>query len=226
MSKAFHQSIADRIARHHDDRNAFRDLLGSLRRLCSVGDDNVRLESGQFGRECGEPVHSVIEPPLDEKVLAFDIAQFTQPFSEGLLADLRGQHSDAPFTGSGLLRLRRKRRYQRRCTEKRDELAPLHSITSSARASRVGGTARPRAMAVLRLIASSYLVGACTGRSPGFAPLRMRSTYDADGLRRRPRRRDRQPNDCCWHGAADPGCPLTGRYRGQSGHWPTMSEPS
>jgi hypothetical protein len=39
-----------------------------------------------------------------------------------------------------------------------------------------GGTSRPSALAVLRLIASSYLVGACTGRSEGFSPLRMRST--------------------------------------------------
>jgi hypothetical protein len=51
-----------------------------------------------------------------------------------------------------------------------------HSITSSARTSSVGGTSRPRALAVLRLITSSYLVGACTGRSAGFSPLRMRST--------------------------------------------------
>ena len=51
-----------------------------------------------------------------------------------------------------------------------------HSITSSARASSVGGTSRPSALAVLRLITSSYLVGACTGRSAGFSPLRMRST--------------------------------------------------
>jgi hypothetical protein len=51
-----------------------------------------------------------------------------------------------------------------------------YSITSSARASSVGGTSRPRAFAVLRLITSSYLVGACTGRSAGFSPLRMRST--------------------------------------------------
>ena len=35
---------------------------------------------------------------------------------------------------------------------------------------------RPSAFAVLRLITSSYLVGACTGRSAGFSPLRMRST--------------------------------------------------
>ena len=51
-----------------------------------------------------------------------------------------------------------------------------HSITSSARASNVGGTSRPSALAVLRLITSSYLVGACTGRSAGFSPLRIRST--------------------------------------------------
>src|SRR5262249_58897597 len=40
-----------------------------------------------------------------------------------------------------------------------------HSITSSARARSVGGTSRPSALAVLRLMTSSYLVGACTGRS-------------------------------------------------------------
>jgi hypothetical protein len=43
----------------------------------------------------------------------------------------------------------------------RNELAPPgdHSITSSARASRVGGTVMPSALAVLRLITSRYLVG-------------------------------------------------------------------
>src|SRR5262245_32765981 len=48
----------------------------------------------------------------------------------------------------------------------------VHSITSSARASSMGGIVRPSALAVIRLI-SSYLVGACTGRSAGFSPLRM-----------------------------------------------------
>src|SRR5262245_9463901 len=54
-----------------------------------------------------------------------------------------------------------------------------HSITSSARASNVGGISRPSALAVLRLMTSSYLVGFCTGRSAGLSPLRMRSTYEA-----------------------------------------------
>src|SRR5262249_25387364 len=67
-----------------------------------------------------------------------------------------------------------------RAAEQRDELATAaHSITSSARASSVGGTSRPSALAVLRLIASSNLTGACTGRSAAFSPLRMRSTYEA-----------------------------------------------
>jgi hypothetical protein len=52
-------------------------------------------------------------------------------------------------------------------------------LTSSARASRVGGISRPSALAVLRLITRSYFTGACTGRSAGLAPLRMRSTYPA-----------------------------------------------
>jgi hypothetical protein len=51
-----------------------------------------------------------------------------------------------------------------------------HSITSSARARRVGGTVRPSALAVLRLIAISNFIGCCTGSSAGFSPLRMRST--------------------------------------------------
>jgi hypothetical protein len=51
-----------------------------------------------------------------------------------------------------------------------------YSMTSSASARSLGAMVRPIAFAVLRLITSSYLVGACTGRSAGFSPLRMRST--------------------------------------------------
>jgi len=52
-----------------------------------------------------------------------------------------------------------------------------HSITSSARASSDGGTVRPSALAVMRLITSSNLVGCSTGRSEGLAPLRILSMY-------------------------------------------------
>src|SRR6516164_3247796 len=77
-----------------------------------------------------------------------------------------------------LLRACRERPRHRRAAHERDELAPLHhSITSSASASRVGGTVRPSVFAVLRLITSSNLVGCKTGRSAGFSPLRMRPVY-------------------------------------------------
>src|SRR5262249_52057905 len=56
------------------------------------------------------------------------------------------------------------------------ERASLHSITSSARSENAGGMLNPSAFAVLRLTTSSNLVGACTGRSAGFAPRRPRST--------------------------------------------------
>ena len=70
-----------------------------------------------------------------------------------------------------LLRARRERP-RRRTAEQRNELAAFHhSITSSARASTVGGISRPSVLAVLRLITNSNLVGCTTGKSPGFVPL-------------------------------------------------------
>jgi putative ABC transport system substrate-binding protein len=51
-----------------------------------------------------------------------------------------------------------------------------YSITSSARASSEGGTVRPSAFAVLRLMTRSNLVGCWIGRSAGFAPLRIWAT--------------------------------------------------
>src|SRR5262249_2341021 len=54
-----------------------------------------------------------------------------------------------------------------------------YSITSVARSRVDVGTVRPSALAAVRLTTSANLVAACTGRSAGFSPLRMRSTYDA-----------------------------------------------
>src|SRR5262245_35885881 len=49
-----------------------------------------------------------------------------------------------------------------------------HSITSSARASSVGGTAMRSILAVSALMTSSNLLACTTGRSAGLVPLRMR----------------------------------------------------
>src|SRR6185295_10112761 len=50
-----------------------------------------------------------------------------------------------------------------------------YSTTRSARSNSDRGIVRPSALAVLRLSASSYLVGCTTGRSAGLAPFRILS---------------------------------------------------
>src|SRR5262249_47553108 len=111
-------------------------------------------------------------------IAPFDITEVAHPAHEFLanLIVVRGSRSDvSDARGLGRLLRARRERPRGRAAEQRDELAAAHSITSSARASKLSGTVRPSALAVLRLITSSYLVGACTGRSDGFSPLRMRS---------------------------------------------------
>src|SRR5262245_62554804 len=54
-----------------------------------------------------------------------------------------------------------------------------HRITRSALAKTFGGTVNPICFAVFRLITSSNFVGCSTGRSAGFAPFRILSTYVA-----------------------------------------------
>src|SRR5262249_10473540 len=123
---------------------------------------------------------SLCPPILDCDGTAFGPPELAQPLHESggpfALGHRRAlaQKSD----GRQLWRLLRARRERPRCraAKQRDEGAAPHSITSSARASSESGTVRPSALAVLRLITNSYLVGACTGRSAGFSPLRMRST--------------------------------------------------
>src|SRR6516165_8718060 len=55
-----------------------------------------------------------------------------------------------------------------------------YSITSSARSKKSRLRFRPSALAVFRLITSSYLVGRSIGRSAGLAPLSILSTSVAD----------------------------------------------
>src|SRR5476649_2414305 len=52
----------------------------------------------------------------------------------------------------------------------------LYSITSSARERNVGGTVRPSALAVLRLITSSNFVGCSIGMSFGCLPCKILCT--------------------------------------------------
>jgi len=67
-------------------------------------------------------------------------------------------------------------RPRRRAAEQRDELAPFHSITSSARTRIVSGIVIPKALAVLRFTASSNLAGRSIGRLLGSVPAKILPT--------------------------------------------------
>src|SRR5262249_11426947 len=113
---------------------------------------------------------------FDRHVLTLDIARLLQALAE------RPQPFRDRIGRSGvqipdhrhrrLLRPRRQRP-RRRTAEQRDELASLHSITSSAATWSVRGTRRPSAFAANRLITSSNLSSCLTGRSEALSPFRI-----------------------------------------------------
>src|ERR1044071_7326311 len=96
---------------------------------------------------------------FDRDVLALDVPSFRQATAELSYAERcvseRCTSQKPDDRHRRLLRARRERPRYRRAAEQRDELAPLHSITSSARARTLSGTVRPSALATLRLITNS-----------------------------------------------------------------------
>src|SRR5262249_34973110 len=118
---------------------------------------------------------------VNSYVVAAGPAQLLQRLQERRITGLRfcivrcqiGEQADPPHA-LALLRAHRKRPRGGGASEQRDELASLHSITSSAVASSIGATLRPSIRAICPLMTSSNLVDCTTGRSARFAPLRMR----------------------------------------------------
>src|SRR5262245_40583682 len=177
---------ADRIGgtRKHN-RHGSGCLQQRLHRRCAAGHDDVGRERHQFRRALAKIVRLDGGPVgLDAQVATFTPSQLLQALHQCGVALLdvrivRGpaarEYADAPHA-LALLRPRDDRP-RGRAAEQRDEVAPPHhSITSSARASSVGGTSSPIVLAVCRLMTNSNLVGSWTGISAGFSPFRMRPT--------------------------------------------------
>src|SRR4029077_414172 len=145
--------------------------------------DSIRRECGQF-RRVSANFNGIGRGPaaVNLHVLADGPARLPQALQKCPDASLkfrivcccRQEHADAPYS---LLRAPRQRPCRRRAADERDELAALHSITSSARASTLSEILTPSASAVLRLITSSDLVSCSTGRSAGSAPLSTSPVY-------------------------------------------------
>src|SRR6516162_1079835 len=169
---------ADRIANGtHHDRNRSRCLLRRQGSRSAPCDDQVNRKRSQFDRHGGVAVVTTFcKARYQPQILALDIAIVLQLARKPLdrRQGLRRKDPDGPHP-LALLRARRQRP-RRRAAHESDELAAPHSITSSAEACRVRGTVRSSVFAVLRLMTSLNLVGCWTGRSAGFAPLRIRST--------------------------------------------------
>src|SRR5262249_8396936 len=140
-----------------------------------MGQDDVGRQRDQFRRVSANVVGFASGPArVDAHVAPDDPARLREPLLErpdpGLKVRIvRGgvqEHADAPHFFA-LLRARSERQCCR-TAEQRDELAPFHSITSSARASSVCGTVRPSALTAFWLTASSNLTGCSTGSSASF----------------------------------------------------------
>src|SRR5262249_14079792 len=119
----------------------------------SADSNNHRnLVANQITRQVRQSIILPLRPAVfDRYVLALDVACFLQALAErdhevrGVSE--RGAAQETNNRHRRLLRPRREWPRGRRAAEQRDEFAPVHSITSSARASSVGDKSRPSALA-------------------------------------------------------------------------------
>ena len=164
------------------DRNRGACRLGRERRNgAATGNDHSHRPTRQFACQLRQPIGSILGPAkFDHDILALDEARLPQALAkcaQAIRVGIGRSGMEEADHRCCLLRPRRNRPRDGHTAEQRDELAPFHSITSSARASRVGGTVMPSALAVLRLTNSSTFVACWTGRSAGFAPARIRPLW-------------------------------------------------
>src|SRR5262249_23752228 len=149
---------ADRVGdvdKHDRNRTSFPLQCNChCARIC---EDHIGVQGDQLFREyLSAPRANSCEPIFEVNISAFRPSASFKAMPEHRSARLRfwlilfevHEHADAPHVL--LLRPRRERPRGRRAADKRDELAPLHSITSSAIASSLSGMVRPSALAVLR----------------------------------------------------------------------------
>src|SRR5262249_58861212 len=168
--------------REHDGNGRGRSFSSECRGRPASRKQRGHTQLNEFGTQNRQPVVVAFRPTKgNDEILPLDESRFSETSPEGC-EDARGFSGRAAAEKSyhrhrRLLCARREWTRGRRAAEQRDEVAPLHSITSSARARNIGGTSTGRALAVLRLITSSNVVGWRTGRSAGRAPLRICAAY-------------------------------------------------
>src|SRR5262249_50055078 len=150
--------MRDRIsANAKGDRDRRGRSFGRKSRRIANRSDNGDATADEVGHERRQAVVLAGKPVvLDRHVLALDVARFAKAFTKrGCMAYgtiERSTAEKADHRHRRLLRARRERPRGSCAAEQRDELAPVHSITSSASASSLSGIWRPSVLAVFRLI--------------------------------------------------------------------------
>ena len=102
---------------------------------------------------------------VPERMLEPRISRRAAPLLGNLSSTLEDSASDQPMILDGVA-----------VTRHSSVSLADHSIIRSIRRRTEGGMLIPRIVAILRFTTSSKRVGCSTGSSPGFAPLRTRST--------------------------------------------------
>src|SRR5262249_53958570 len=162
-AEAGDQPKLDRIAAGiEDDWNRIGCCLCREHRSSVHRDNDGHLTTNQFGRHRWQPIISALRPAVfDRHVPALDIARLLQALTECIQhgpVSLERCAVEEPDHRHRALLCAGRERPRSRNADQYDELAPVHSITSSASASSLSGTWRPSALAVLRLSTSSNLV--------------------------------------------------------------------
>jgi hypothetical protein len=180
MAQTGNQAVFDRVVA---DRDHNRDDGSSA--LGRKGGDRPAHRYDDGDRPAyqilGEHRQFVVLPrrpsELDGDILPFDVAGVFEAIAkcrdQGGKALGRGAAEKPDHRHSRLLSANRQRPGDPRAGQQDQQVASVHSMTSSARARIDGGTVRPSALAVFRLTTSSKVVGCSTGRSAGLVPLRI-----------------------------------------------------
>src|SRR5262249_27067794 len=154
-----HRVVADA----EDDRDRRGRSFGHLSSIVAGGrGDDGHATAHEVSHERRQAIEFALQPMvLHRYVLALDVAGFVEALAErgGKGRIRRSGIDECDHRHLRLLRARRERPCDRRAAEKGDELAALHSTTSSAATRSVSGTVRPSALAALRLMTSRYIVG-------------------------------------------------------------------
>ena len=161
---------------YEHDRNGGGGGLRRQRAGRCAADDHRHRPADQIVGQSRKPLGLVVRPAIfDRNVLTFDKACFAQASPQSgheVLGARGGATANEPDHGHCRLLRARREGPRGRSARKCDELAASHSITSSAVASKLDATSRPSIRAARALITN--LLDCTTGRSAGFAPLRMR----------------------------------------------------